>query len=61
MPGAEEVDTKPAFREPFRQRRCLAFQLAAKFGVGRSGGMPNAILISLTSEERRAPPSTGSI
>jgi putative SOS response-associated peptidase YedK len=23
MPGAEEVDTKPAFREAFRQRRCL--------------------------------------
>jgi len=22
-PGAEEVDTKPAFREAFRQRRCL--------------------------------------
>ena len=32
------------------------FQLAAKFGIGRSGGMPNAILISLTSEERRARP-----
>jgi hypothetical protein len=27
------------------------FQLGAMFGVGRSGGMPNAILISLTSEE----------
>lgn len=23
MPQAEEVDTKPAFREAFRQRRCL--------------------------------------
>ena len=31
-------------------------QLAAKCGVGRSGGMPNAILISLTSEDRRARP-----
>jgi hypothetical protein len=30
------------------------FQLAAKFGVGRSGGMPNAIVIALTSEARRA-------
>jgi hypothetical protein len=27
-----------------------------KFGAGRSGGIPNAILISLTSEERRARP-----
>jgi hypothetical protein len=32
------------------------FQLAAQFGVGRSGGMPHAIVISLTSEERRARP-----
>jgi hypothetical protein len=31
------------------------FQLAAKFGVGRSGGMPNAILMSL-AEERWARP-----
>ena len=26
------------------------FQLGGKFGAGRSGGIPNAILISLTSE-----------
>ena len=32
------------------------FQLAATFGGGRSGGMPNAIVISLTSEARRARP-----
>jgi hypothetical protein len=32
------------------------FQLAAKLGVGRSGGMPNAIVISLPSEERRTRP-----
>jgi hypothetical protein len=32
------------------------FQLAAKFGVGRDGGMPKAILISLTSKERRTRP-----
>src|SRR5437867_2085928 len=32
------------------------FQLAAKCGVGRSGGRPNAIVISLTSEDRRARP-----
>ena len=32
------------------------FPLAAQCGVGRSDGMPNAIVISLTSEERRARP-----
>jgi hypothetical protein len=32
------------------------FQLGGKFGAGRSGGIPNAILISLTSEERRERP-----
>src|ERR1700761_1932603 len=32
------------------------FQLAAKFGVGRSGGIPKTDLISLTSEDRRARP-----
>src|SRR5438105_3036003 len=32
------------------------FQVGGKFGAGRSGGIPNAILISLTSEERRARP-----
>jgi arylformamidase len=39
---------------PFKTRPVRT--VAAKFGVGRSGGMPNAILISLTSEERRARP-----
>jgi hypothetical protein len=34
----------------------VTFQLAAKFGVGRSGGMPKTDLISLTSDERRARP-----
>src|SRR5215831_8148688 len=32
------------------------FQLAAKFGIGRSGRIAKRILISLTSEERRARP-----
>jgi len=32
------------------------FRLAAKFGEGLSAGMPKAILISLTSDERRARP-----
>jgi hypothetical protein len=32
------------------------FQLGGKFGAGRSGGIPKATLISLTSEERRARP-----
>jgi hypothetical protein len=36
-----------------------AFQLDGKFGIGRSGGIRNAILISLTSEERRARPHMG--
>jgi hypothetical protein len=31
-------------------------QLGAKFGVGRSGGIEKAILISLTSDEIRARP-----
>jgi hypothetical protein len=35
------------------------FQLGAKLGDGRSGGIPKAILISLTSEERRARPHMG--
>jgi hypothetical protein len=33
-----------------------AFQFAGMFGVGRSGGIEKASLISLTSEERRARP-----
>jgi hypothetical protein len=33
-----------------------AFQLGAKFGVGRCGGMEKTRLISLTSEERRTRP-----
>src|SRR6516162_9835650 len=32
------------------------FQLGGKLGIGRSGGMWKAILISLTSEERRTRP-----
>jgi hypothetical protein len=32
------------------------FQLAAKFGAGRSGGIEKTSLISLTSLERRARP-----
>jgi hypothetical protein len=32
------------------------FQLGAKFGAGRSGGIEKTSLISLTSEERRARP-----
>jgi hypothetical protein len=32
------------------------FQLAAKFGAGRPGGIAKRILISLTSEDRRARP-----
>jgi putative SOS response-associated peptidase YedK len=36
---AEEVDTKPAFREPFRQRRCLVpvenFYAWQKTGKGK--------------------------
>jgi hypothetical protein len=32
------------------------FPLAAKCGVGRSSGMPNAIGIALTSKDRRAQP-----
>src|SRR5215469_10433786 len=35
------------------------FQLAGTFGVGRSGGIEKASLISLTSEERRARPHIG--
>jgi hypothetical protein len=35
------------------------FQLAAKFGIGRSAGIRNATLISLTFEERRARPLIG--
>jgi len=35
------------------------FQLGGKFGIGRSGGIRNATLISLTSEERRARPHIG--
>jgi len=33
-----------------------AFQLGAKFGVGRYGGIEKTSLISLTSEERRTRP-----
>ena len=33
-----------------------AFQLGAKFGVGRCGGIEKTSLISLTSEERRTRP-----
>ena len=32
------------------------FHVGAKFGGGRSGGIENAILISMTSEERRTRP-----
>jgi nicotinic acid phosphoribosyltransferase len=32
------------------------FQMAAAFGVGPSGGMPHALVLSLTAEERRARP-----
>jgi hypothetical protein len=38
--------------------RC-PFQVGAKFGSGRSGGIEKAILISLTSEERRTRPHIG--
>ena len=36
-----------------------AFQLGAKFGVGRCGGIEKTRLISLTSEERRTRPHMG--
>ena len=35
------------------------FQLGAKFGVGRLGGIEKTSLISLTSEERRTRPHMG--
>ena len=62
---AEGIETRRAFRDAFERRRCLVpvdnfyewkIQLGGKFGVGRSGGIRNATLISLTSEERRAWP-----
>jgi hypothetical protein len=37
----------------------VTFQLGAKFGVGRVGGIENRILISLTSGDRRALPHIG--
>ena len=44
---AEEVDTKPAFREAFRQRRCLvpldSFHESKKIGTGKQ---PNAIALA---------------
>jgi hypothetical protein len=36
-----------------------AFQLGAKFGIGRCSGMEKTTLISLTSEERRTRPHIG--
>src|SRR5215472_17576565 len=49
----------PAFRSKRttgRESVGATFQLGGKFGIGRSGGIRNATLISLTSEERRARP-----
>jgi putative SOS response-associated peptidase YedK len=48
MPWAEEVDTKPAFREAFQQRRCLvpldSFYEWKKTGTGKQ---PCAIALSM--------------
>src|SRR5215472_15119028 len=52
----------PAFRSKRttgRESVGATFQLGGKFGIGRSGGIRNATLISLTSEERRARPHIG--